>query len=426
MADDVGAPLPFAEAIDFLAGKARLPTQAWTDLREGAHARSFVVAGATTDALVADFHRSIRSAIENGTTLETFRQDFDTIVTKHGWSYKGGRNWRSRVIYDTNMRMARAAGHWDRIERQRQREAEAGRTLYLRYVAVMDGRTRDEHKAWHGTVLPADHPWWRAHYPPNGWGCRCTVQALTERQLRRYGYSVTPDDQAPPVAMEQRTVTLADGSTETWETPAGLDTGFGYNVGRSWLSGAVPRELREPLPDLPDLEMPVPPNLPALPAPRPVDAARVLPEGLAPEAYAQAFLSEFGATVDQGALYRDAAGYVMGIDADLFRRRDGSWKVESQGRHRFLPVLAEALKAPDEIWLSWAADHTGRPVLRRTYLAALDLPRLNKMQRGHGLFALVEWSEAGWRGVTLFQSRPAGYLAERRRGVLLYRRPEKE
>jgi uncharacterized protein with gpF-like domain len=34
----------------------------------------------------------------------------------------------------------------------------------------MDGRTRPMHAAWHNTVLPFDHPFWKTHYPPNGWG----------------------------------------------------------------------------------------------------------------------------------------------------------------------------------------------------------------------------------------------------------------
>lgn len=45
----------------------------------------------------------------------------------------------------------------------------------LEYRAVMDGRTRDEHAALNGTVLPIDDPFWEANYPPNGWGCRCSV-----------------------------------------------------------------------------------------------------------------------------------------------------------------------------------------------------------------------------------------------------------
>lgn len=32
---------------------------------------------------------------------------------------------------------------------------------------------RLQHKAWDGLTLPADHPFWQTHYPPNGWRCRC-------------------------------------------------------------------------------------------------------------------------------------------------------------------------------------------------------------------------------------------------------------
>lgn len=421
MAEVVASDLPFQEAIDFLAQKVRLPSQTWTDIREGAHARAFVVAGAMRDELVADFHGALQRALAEGRTPADFRRDFDAIVARHGWRHTGGRNWRSRVIYDTNMRTARAAGRWAQIERRAARETERGRTLYVRYMAVLDDRTRPAHKAWHGTILPAGHPWWATHQPPNGWMCRCTIQMLTEADLKRHGYAPTPEDKVPPVVMERRTVTLADGTKEVWETPQGIDTGFGYSVGQSWLRGAVPRSLQRPLPEAPE---PLPPRLPLppLPPPRPVPAAWILPPDLEPEAYVDAFLQEFGASVDHGVLFRDAAGHVLGIDADLFRRRDGVWKVDSQGRHRFLRVLADALKDPDEIWVDWASDHTGAPVLRRRYLTALSLPRLSKQERGHGLFALMEWTPSGWRGVTLFQAKPTDYLQQWRRGVLLYRK----
>lgn len=120
------APVPFQEAIDFLRQKVRMPSRTWTDLKEGAHARAFVVAGATSDALVADFQKAVQRAIDEGRTLADFRKDFDTIVERHGWDYNGGRNWRSRVIFDTNMRMARAAGRWAQIERRAAREKRAG------------------------------------------------------------------------------------------------------------------------------------------------------------------------------------------------------------------------------------------------------------------------------------------------------------
>ena len=45
----------------------------------------------------------------------------------------------------------------------------------LEYRAVMDGHVRAEHAALNGTILPINDPFWEANYPPNGWGCRCSV-----------------------------------------------------------------------------------------------------------------------------------------------------------------------------------------------------------------------------------------------------------
>ena len=72
--------------------------------------------------------------------------------------------------YDQAISAARMAKKWQDIERTKD--------LYpnLVYVAVMDDRTRELHKNWHGITLPVEHSFWKTHYPPNDWGCRCTVR----------------------------------------------------------------------------------------------------------------------------------------------------------------------------------------------------------------------------------------------------------
>ena len=45
----------------------------------------------------------------------------------------------------------------------------------LQYRAVMDKRTRDSHAKLNGIVKPINDKFWDRHYPPNGWGCRCSV-----------------------------------------------------------------------------------------------------------------------------------------------------------------------------------------------------------------------------------------------------------
>ncbi len=260
----------FREAIEFFRQKLRLPTRGWTDIWQGAHSRAFVVAGATSDALLADFQAAILKAMEEGRTLADFRADFDRIVATHGWSHRGSAGWRSRVIYQTNLRTAHAAGRWAQIERLKARRP------YLRYVAVMDARTRPLHAAWHGTILHVDDPWWRTHFPPNGWNCRCIVQSLSQRDLDRHGWTVSP--QAPPTHMVDTVIHTVDGPAVV-PTPHGIDAGFGYNPGIAWEGSKlpVPRPDRGAWPSLTPPGAP-PPRLPGL-KPQPPPAP---PPGTAP------------------------------------------------------------------------------------------------------------------------------------------------
>ena len=156
--------LPFTEQIEHFRDKVPLEAQAWTDIWEGEHARAFVVAGAMKADLLTDFKTAIDKAISEGTTLEEFRKDFDQLVERHGWSYNGGRGWRTRVIYETNLRTTYQTGRF------KQKQDIKWLRPYWEYRhsdLVQD--PREEHERWDGMVLSADDPWWKTHYPPNGW-----------------------------------------------------------------------------------------------------------------------------------------------------------------------------------------------------------------------------------------------------------------
>jgi SPP1 gp7 family putative phage head morphogenesis protein len=127
------------------------------------------------------------------------------------------------VIFQTNMRTARAAGKWHQIQRLKTAAP------YIRYVARMDEKTRPEHAAWHNTILPADDPWWETHFPPNGWNCRCDVEQLNARDVDRYELSVS--EEAPPTDLVHVTVK----GKGVVAVPRGIDAGFAYNPGRSLL-----------------------------------------------------------------------------------------------------------------------------------------------------------------------------------------------
>lgn len=216
--------VPFAQQIEFFLKKLLIPTDAWTDLWEAEHDAAFVVAGARNADLLSDLHSAVSKAINQGTTLEEFRKDFADIVQRRGWDHQGSPGWRARVIYDTNLRSSYQAGRYQQLQ---QLAVSRPYWMYIHSDAVET--PRPEHEAWDGMVLPHDAPWWDAHYPPNGWGCQCTVEALNERDLARLGKSAP--DQAPEVRM--RTVTVGqDGPTpRTVTTPEGVDPGWAYTPG---------------------------------------------------------------------------------------------------------------------------------------------------------------------------------------------------
>ena len=218
--------VPFREAIDFFRAKGMVLTDRWPELWQEQHQVAFTVAGVANMQMLADIRAAVDRAIATGTTLADFRRDFDQVIQTHGWTLRGTPGWRSRVIFETNLRTSYAAGRWAQIER-----LQAARP-FIRYSAVLDGRTRPLHRAWHGTILPVGHAWWNTHFPPNGWRCRCTVISLAQRDLDRRGWTVTdPAPSSPPRRV------FVDGRG-TIEVPEGVDPGFGYNPG----NGAAARQ----------------------------------------------------------------------------------------------------------------------------------------------------------------------------------------
>lgn len=236
--------LPFREQIAFFRGKVNVPTAAWTDVWRDGHDTAFMVAGAYKAELLADFRTAVDKAINDGTTLEEFRKDFDRIVETHGWSYNGGRGWRTRVIYETNLRASYQAGRFAQLTDP---ELLAARP-YWRYVHSDFVRNpRPEHLSWDGLVLRHDDPWWSAHFPPNGWGCKCRVFPESEASLKRRGLRIGT---APPTRYETRVVGSRGPRAQSVRVPEGIDPGWDYTPGRT-VADQVRTQLARKAPMLP-------------------------------------------------------------------------------------------------------------------------------------------------------------------------------
>lgn len=229
--------LPPREAVEYFRRKGLRPSWAWEDVYAEEHARVFTVAKAMQIDVLEDIRTAVDRAIAEGTTLAEFRRELTPQLQERGWWGRQSRRdprtgedevvqlgspRRLRTIYEANLRSAYAAGRWEQIERT------VTARPYLRYVALLDGATRPQHRAWHDVIRPADDPWWQAHFPPNGWGCRCSVQQLSERDLQRFGLRVSPA--APPVVTREWT---NPRTGERRRVPAGIDPGWEHHPGRA-------------------------------------------------------------------------------------------------------------------------------------------------------------------------------------------------
>lgn len=157
--------LPFSEAIDYFATKQNIDTDSWRDLQGLDYDVAFAVAGAKGD-LLQDMRTAVQKAIEQGTTLQEFRKDFDRIVQARGWSYEGDRDWRTNIIYSTNLRTAYAGGRWEQIQQTKAKRP---------YLQWRHGGSRDPrplHLALDRKVFSLDDPFWQTMgNPPIGHNC---------------------------------------------------------------------------------------------------------------------------------------------------------------------------------------------------------------------------------------------------------------
>lgn len=199
----------FQEQIDYLRQKINLPTQSYKDITSRQHDRAFVVAGAMKADLLTDLHNAVNKAVSEGQSFQNFQNSFDEILGKHGWlndrdeKYKA---WRARTIYQTNLRTSHAAGRYKQMTTPEMLKLRP----YWRYRHNSIENPRIKHQFWNNLVLPADADFWKINYPPNGYGCNCTVDAINERQLKAMG-KTSPDTEP----------SFDDGRTDFDSAPGG-------------------------------------------------------------------------------------------------------------------------------------------------------------------------------------------------------------
>lgn len=241
--------LPPADAIAAFRrrGGDRRATGGWQAWAAAEHARAFTVAQSVQADILNEVFGALDTAITQGQTLASFQAGLEPLLVQKGWWGKKsivdavtgeikqvqlGSLHRLSTIFDTNMRVSYAVGRARRIARR------AKVAPWLEYISVRDARTREQHRAWHGTILRVTDPWWQTHMPPNGWRCRCRVRQLTDAEMKRRGVkpSKTPRQAQRPWRNKI--------TGEVQQVPVGIDPGWAQDVGALGLGAGAEAKLK--------------------------------------------------------------------------------------------------------------------------------------------------------------------------------------
>jgi SPP1 gp7 family putative phage head morphogenesis protein len=205
----------------------------WKDFAAHQHALDFTVARTAGFDVIGDLRNAVRKAVVDRVPFEQFQKELVPILQQKGWwgkrVVKGptgekelvqlGSTRRLQTIYWANTASAHAAGEWARTQGTKDV------LPYLQYKISLSERRRKEHEGWVGITLPVDDAWWRTHYPPNGWHCKCRVEQIGDSRADK-----APADKRRAPPLNPRTWT--DKRTgKNWRVPEGIDPGWQRNPG---------------------------------------------------------------------------------------------------------------------------------------------------------------------------------------------------
>lgn len=369
------------EAVRYFRSKGIAVTENWHDLWQEAQARAFTVTGITKLDLMQDIRGAVDAAIKEGRTEQWFLNELAPILKKKGWWGKKevtnpdtgevryvrqGSPARLKLIYRQNTQSAYMAG------RYKQQLENADSAPYLRYIAVLDQKTRPAHAALHNMVFRFDDPFWGAMYPPNGWNCRCRVAAYSESRLKRRGLKVE-SSAGHMVTREVETVNRQTGEvvrrTVTGYRHGGkgslesfTDAGFSYNPGKVWLEDAL-ANVPEPAQAVTWKDMGLRP-LRDVPAEERLPAPELLPRAEDRESA----VAQLEKALDLADRFQRIVETPMG--SRVIRREMLPHMVakELDGRERFANYILPTLQTPFEIWLKQHED--GK--LRENYIGLFN------------------------------------------------------
>lgn len=188
----LATPIPHKEAMDWIASKPVVTRDVFDKMLPEVKGRAFTITG--LQAL--DVMQSVRDEIAKlpaGGDWNAIKKDVAGKLTpwlvdanadpKEQVAQIQAVNRRAELLLRTHGFQAYQASNWNVIQRQK------AVFPYLRYKSMEDDRVRPSHAALDGMIVPVDSPFWKTHFPPWDWGCRCQAipvsRAAAAAELKR-------------------------------------------------------------------------------------------------------------------------------------------------------------------------------------------------------------------------------------------------
>ena len=188
---------PNRVAASSVRDRVRAKREVFDKLLPEMKARAFTAAGMENMAALARVQEAVAKVPEGGDWKSARKQIAAELVGEWDAQAKKAKvdpatlaaaaRRRAETILQVNVSQARA------VSRYAEQQAFKEDFPYLMYETVGDSRSRPSHAALDGKILPVDDPFWKDHYPPWEFGCRCIAIGITAEEAEAKGV-MTPDE----------------------------------------------------------------------------------------------------------------------------------------------------------------------------------------------------------------------------------------
>ncbi len=223
------------QAIEYFKKKKPELSEKYYDIWKDEHDKAFTIAGIASLDLLTDIQGKLQKAMEEGMTYKQFEEEFESsVLKKMGWTSddKDIPPYRIQNIFRTNVGNSMCSGRWQNIEDNK------GSRPYVMYHTLEDDAVRPAHALMDKKVFKIEDPVLNTHAPKSGYMCRCYLQSLTERDIKRKGLTVE-DSSDGQIIEKEVTLNKKDDikvKTTVYIDPKGnhiqIDPGWDWNPGK--------------------------------------------------------------------------------------------------------------------------------------------------------------------------------------------------